>query len=127
QVEGVRGGAAEEGGVQIDHELNLTVGVARRGRDGQTADLVRTAIQSGTAREQAVTVADLHHVVLVSARRHDGAGAAFFPEIQVFLGIEGNHAFAGRAGSGLNAHAIGEGESQKSVRVRLPQVVFGEE
>ena len=86
---------------------------------------MRAAVESRPAGEQSVTVADLHHIVFGAAHRHNGTGAAFFPQIHIVLGVVSDHAFAGRTGSGLDTHAVTKRHREHSVRIGLPQIAFG--
>ena len=127
KIEGIGRGAAEEGRLQIDHELHLSVGIARRGGDGEAAHLVRAAVEPGAAREQPVAVAHLHDVLVGAARGDDGARTAFFPDVEVFLRVEGDDALARRARSRLDADAALQGGRKKTIGVRFAQVVLCEE
>ena len=77
-------------------------------------------IQTRTAGEQTVAIADMAHVLVGAAGRHDGPGAAIFPQIQVMLGIEGHHPLAGGAGGGLDAHAVLQGPGGEAVGIGFP-------
>ena len=125
QESGIAGGAAENGGLQIHNEHNLTVGVAGAGGDGEAAHLVAAAVETGAAGEQTVAIGHLADVLFCAAGGHDGPGAAFLPQVDIGLGVEGHHALSGGAGGGLNAHRLREGNAQKAVGIRLPQIVLG--
>ena len=127
QVGGVGGGAAEDGGAQVHHELELPVGVAAGHGQGQAAHLMAAAVEAGTAGEQAVAVADMAHILVGAAGSDDGPGAAVLPQVDVVLGVEGHHPLAGGARGGLDADAVLQGPGQQAVGVGLPQVVLGEE
>lgn len=86
-----------DGGAQVHHKLELPVRIARGHGQGETAHLMAAPIQTRTAGEQTVAIADMAHVLVGAAGRHDGPGAAIFPQIQVMLGIEGHHPLAGGA------------------------------
>ena len=127
QVGGVGGGAAQDGGFQVHHELELTVGVAGGHGQGQGAHLVGAAVKAGTAGEQAVAVGDVDHVILGAAHSHDGTGAAILPQVHVVLGVVGHHTLAGGAGGGLDADTFAQGLGHEAVGVALPQVILGDE
>ena len=126
QESGVRGGAAEDGGAEVTHELDLPVRVAGGHGQGQAADLVGAAVQTRAAGEEAVAIGDVDHIVLGAAGGHDGAGAAVLPQVYVVLGVEGHHAAAGGAGGGVDADTLGQGLGQQAVGIALPQVGLGD-
>jgi len=88
---------------------------------------VRAAVEPRAAGEEAVTVRDVHDVVLGAAYRGDRARAAVVPGVDVMLCIEGDDALAGRSARGLDAHALGERFAEQAVWVGLAQVVFADE
>ena len=51
QEGGVGGGAAKDGGLQVAHELDLTVCVARRHGQGQASHLVGATVEAGAPGE----------------------------------------------------------------------------
>ena len=123
----VRGGTAQDGGAQVFHELELTVGVAGGHGEGQGAHLVGAAVETGTAGEQTVAVGHVDHVVLGAAGCHDGTGAAVLPQVHVVLGVVGHHALAGGAGGGVDADAFAQGLCHEAVGVALAKVILGDE
>ena len=124
---GIGGGAAEDGGIEVHHELDLAVSVAGGHGKGETADLMGAAVQAGAASEQTVTVADLAHILICTAGGYDRPCAALLPHIDVLLCIEGDDTFSGGAGGGMDADTVFEVGSHKSVGVSLTQVVLGQE
>ena len=127
QVSRVGRGAAEDGGLHVQHELELALGVAGAHGQGQAARFMGAAVQAQAAGEQAVAVADLAHIVGGAAGRHDGPGAAVVPQVHVVLGVIDHHPAAGGAGGGMDAHAILQGHGQQPRGVLVPQIVLGEE
>ena len=83
---------------------------------------MRTAVQARTAGKQAVTVADMDHVVFGASRCHKGARAAFVPQVNVVLGVERNNTAARRAAGGLNADIVPERTGKQTVRVGVAQI-----
>ena len=120
-------GAAQDRCIQVEHELDLAFCIAGRQWKCQAAYLVGTAVETGAAGEEAVTVRDLNDIFVGSACSYDRPGAALFPHVDVFLGIECDNALAGGAGSGLDADAVLEVSPQKSIGIRYAQVFFAEE
>ena len=86
-----------------------------------------SAIEAGTAREEAIAVCDLHDVFVSAACCYDRSCAALLPHVDVFLGIESDNALSGRAGSGLDADALLEVCAEKAVGIGLAEVVFAKE
>ena len=105
-VSGIGRRAAQNGRGEVADEHDLTLGVTRGGRDGQTADLMAAAVESGAAGEQAVAVGYLADILIRAARCDDRTCAAILPQVDIVLGVEGDDALAGRAGGGLDAHAV---------------------
>lgn len=81
---------------------------------------MRAAVEPWPAGEQTVAVRNMHNVILGSARRHDGPGAAFIPQIDIVLGIKGNHPATGRAAGGLNAHRLAQWNGKQPVGISVP-------
>ena len=127
QVSGVGGGAAEDGGTQVHHELDLTLGVTRGHGQGQTAHLVGTAVETCASRKQTVAVSYLANVFLGAAHSHDGPGTAVLPQVHVVLGVEGHDSAAGGTRGGLDADALGLGNCQESGGILVAEVVLGDE
>ena len=125
QILGVAGGAAENGGAQIGHELQLTVGVAGAHGQGQAADLVAAAVKTRAAGEQTIAIGNVHNVFLSAAGGHDGTGAAVFPQVHVVLGVVGHHALAGGAGGGLDADTVLQGLAEKTIGISFSQIRLG--
>ena len=88
QISGIGGGAAQDGGFQVGHKLQLPVGVAGGQGQGQTAHLVGTAVKTGAAGKQTVAVGYLDNIFLVTAGCDDGTGAAILPQVNIVLGDE---------------------------------------
>ena len=120
-------GAAQNRGLQILDEHDLALGIAGGGRDGQAADLMAAAVETGAAGEQAVAVGNLADVLICAAGCDDGAGAAVFPQVDIVLRVEGDDALARRAGGGLNAHAFFLRFAHQAVGIGEAKVVLGEE
>ena len=120
----VGGGAAEDRCAEILHELELTVGVAGGHRKRETADLLRTAVQSHAAREQTVAVAVLQNIVPCSAGSHDRTRTAVAPQRKIVLGIERDHALAGGAACGMDPDTVGQRCGHQPKRIRVAQVVL---
>ena len=85
------------------------------------------AVQSGTACEKTVSVADLYDVFICPAGGYECPGAAFFPEIHIMLGIKRDDAAAGRSGSGLDPYTVLKRFSQKPVGICVTQIIFCKE
>ena len=81
----------------------------------------------GSAREEAVTVADLHHVALRRTRRRKCTCTAVLPHVDVILRIERDDAPSGRAARGMNADAVFQRSRHQPVGIGLPQVVLRQE
>ena len=127
QILRIRRRAAQNGGFQIDHELQLTLGIARRHGQRQTAYLAGTAVQTKAAREQAVAIGYLNDVFSGAAGSNDGARAAVFPQVDVGLRIESNHTTAGGAGGGVDTYAVSQRSTEQTIGIRIAQVGFGQE
>ena len=85
------------------------------------------AVEARAAGEQTVAVGNLTDILIGAAGGDDGPCAAVFPQINVMLGVECHNPLAGGAGGGLNADTVLEGNTDKTVRIGLPQVGLGEE
>ena len=86
-----------------------------------------TAVETGTAGEEAVAVRDLHDVFVSAACCYDRSCAALLPHVDVFLCIESDNALTGCAGSGLDADAVLEISAEKAVGIGFAEVVFAKE
>ena len=85
---------AENGRLQIHHELNLPFCITRGHRQRQTSNLMRTAIQTCSACKQAISIANLADIFICSTYRSDCSCTAILPKVNVMLGIECNHSSA---------------------------------
>ena len=88
---------------------------------------MRTAVETGTAREQTVAVRNLTNIFVGAARRHDRPRRAIIPHVDVLLSVEGDDALAGGARRRLNAHAILQRNRQQSVRICRLEIGFRQE
>ena len=127
QISSIRRGAAQDGGLQVAHELDLPVGIAGGHGKGQGAYFMRAAIEARAAGEQAVAIAHLHHIAFIAASRHNGAGTAVFPQIQVMLGVESHYPTTSGAAGGLDAHCLLQGHSQQAIGIGVAKVGLGKE
>ena len=127
QISCVRGGAAQDGGAQVGHKLQLTVRIAGGHGKGQTTGLVRAAMQTHTAGEQAVAVCDMADILFAATNSGNGAGAAVFPQIHLVLGVECHHSLSGCTGGGVDTDTLIHGLANQATGIGLAQVVLGQE
>src|SRR5207237_2098751 len=67
--------AAKPGGTEILQELQLQAGVSARSGNDRRAEALAPVVQAEPAREEAVAIGHVQHVVRRSAGRRDRAGA----------------------------------------------------
>ena len=79
----VRRRAHQDGGLEVAHDLQLPLGVARRGRDDGDAHPLQPGVHAEAPGGQAVLEADLRHVVRVRAAGHRHPGAQLGPGVEV--------------------------------------------
>ena len=122
QESGVRGGAAEDGGAEVTHELDLSVRVAGGHGQGQAADLVGAAVQARAAGEEAVAIGNLNDVVRAAARGGDAARHQLRPHVHIVLRIAGDDGAAGGAAGALDAHDVVQRRGEQAVGELVAQV-----
>ena len=86
-----------------------------------------SAMESRSAGEKTVAVADLNHIIRGPAGSHDGSCTAVLPEIQIVLCIECNHTTSRGSAGGLDPHTVPGRAGQKSVRICFSQIILGQE
>ena len=124
---GIGGSAADDGGVEILHKLDLTFGVTRGHGKSQTANLMRASVESEAAGEKTVAVSNLTNILVCSACGDDSARTAIFPEVDVVLCVVSNDSLTRRTRGRMNTNAVLKICAEKSVGVSITEVSLGEE
>ena len=124
QICGIRRCAAQNGGTEIHHKLQLTFGIAGRHRQSQAANFMSTAMYTSTAGKQTIAVCNVADILIRAACCYNRARTALFPQINIMLGVERNHASASRAAGGVHPHAILERLCQQTIRILFLQIVL---
>ena len=102
----VRWRTADNGRSQVRHKLQLSLRITGGHRQRQTTHLMGTAVKSRTTGKQTITIADMADILICSAGCHNGSRTALIPDINIFLGIERNHATSCGTAGGLNTNTV---------------------
>ena len=127
QVHGVGRRAAQGGGAEVAHDLELPLGVAAGdGHDG-AAEALGAEVQAEAAGEEAVAEGVLQEVARRHAARGEGAGDQVGPDVEVAARVADGGRVAGRAGAGVHAHDLVARAREHAERVVVAQVDLGGE
>ena len=111
QVHGVGRRAAQGGGAEVAHDLELPLGVAAGdGHDG-AAQALGAEVQAEPAGEEAVAERVLEEVARRHAARGEGPGDQVGPHVEVAARVPDGGRVAGRAGAGVHAHHLSRGRA----------------
>jgi len=83
--------------LEIEQDVELAPGIARRGRDDHHAQALCTIMQAQATGEQAIAIGNMQRVLFSQAGHGQRTRHAFRPEIDVFPGIAHNLLLAGGA------------------------------
>ncbi len=87
QQERIARSSGQHGGLHVDHELQLLLGVARAHGDGHGAEALATRLEADSRSPQAIARRDLHAVLRRDARKLVAARELDGPVVHVLLGI----------------------------------------
>ena len=88
---------------------------------------MRAAVESCTACEKAVAIADLHDIISGGSCSRQSPCTASLPHIDIILCITGNNAPAGRTAGGMNTDAVRERHGKESVGILPAKVLLAQE
>ena len=125
--QGIRGGAGEQGGAEVAHDVQLAAGIAGRNRDHVGTDAAHAVMHTKTAGKHAVTEGILYRIALFATGHGQGAGHDFRPQVDIVLRVGADHRRAGGAGGGVDFDQIFTRTGEKPVRVGFAQFVLGGE
>ena len=94
---------AQDIGLEVPHELDLALGIARRAGNDHAACGFAAHMRAQTAREQAVAIRDLDGGMRAAAKHRNAAREAVAPVGQVVLRIADNGRLARGAGGCMQA------------------------
>ena len=123
-VHSIRRRATQDGGSHGAQDANLTLGIARRCRNGGTTCGNTAVMSAQAAREKAVAVAYLHDIVLVAFAQLNAARKTFAPELQVVVGISAHRSNARGARGHMDFLHVRKWHRQHAVRIRIAQVLL---
>ena len=125
--QGVGRGADQGGGLEVLHDLDLPLGVARGDRDDRGTDQLGAVVQAEAAGEQAVAEGDLDDVVFGDAGGGDHPGHQVGPGLDVVAGVADHGGLARGAGRGMHPHHVAQGHGEQAVGVVVAQVLLDRE
>ena len=127
QVHGVGRRAAQGGGAEVAHDLELPLGVAAGdGHDG-AAQALGAEVQAEPAGEEAVAEGVLEEVARRHAARGEGPGDQVGPDVEVAARVPDGGRVAGGPGAGVHAHDVLARAREHAERVVVAQVDLGGE
>jgi hypothetical protein len=127
QIEQVRRRHHDDVRLEVGDQLHLLLGLAAGHRDHRAAQTLGAVVGAETAGEQAVTVADMHHVAASAAGGVDRARHQRRPHVDIVLRVADNRRLSGRARRCMHAHDLVARHGKHLERVVLAQVVLGRE
>ena len=84
-------------------------------------------MEAEPAREEAVAVRDVEHVLRRAARCGDRAGADVGEDVDVAARVGDDRRLAARARGGVDTHSFFQGRLQQAERIRVAQLRLGRE
>ena len=123
----VAGGDHDDVGLEILNQLHLTLGLAAPKRHHRESQFFCAIVRTHAACEQAVAVADVHHVTRSGTPSANAAGHHSGPGIDVLERIAHHSGFAGGATRCMNAGTTFTRHSKHAKRVAVAQIRFGGE
>ncbi len=126
-MHGIARRAAEDGRAHLAHDPDLALGVA--GRDGyrRASCCLGTIVGTEAAREEAIAIGNLRHIVRSAVGIPDATGEALSPEVQVMLCIGADGRYTGRAGGDMDLAHFGKRHGKHAIRIGIPQVLLRNE
>ena len=106
EEQGIGGRGAEDGGLHVDHHLELFVGVAGAHGDGHGAEFLRTGLETDAGGPETVAGRDVDAVFARDAGGLVAAGEHGGPVIDVFAGVGDDDRKAGGARGGVDADDV---------------------
>ena len=110
-------GAAQHGGLQVQHELALQIDVPRTGREGHGAHFFTGGLEADPGRPDTVADRDLDPILF----RHTGhavtPGKEVRPVVDIFLRITEVFTFPGCSAAGVNADDFLERDAPQWKRI----------
>ena len=120
----VGGCGAEDGGLHVDHHLELFVGVAGTHRDAHGAEFFRTGLEADAGGPETVTGSDVDAVLVRDAGHLVAAGEHGGPVIDVFASVGDDDRKAGGARGRVDADDLLFRSRHESEGVGVPKVRF---
>ncbi len=121
-VQEVGGRAGDGSRAQVLHQLDLPLRVAcAHGQHGCT-DALCAVVQAQAAREKAIAVAHLHHIVTVKANGGQGSSQRLGPGLDIALGVADHGGLSCGAAGYVVAHHLALGGAEHACGVVVPQV-----
>ena len=120
-------GAAEHGGLQIDHHFQLFFRIAGAHGDSHSAEAFYAGLKARAGCPETVAGGDLDAVALGETGYRKAAGKHIGPVVDILLGVGDDDGLAGRAGGGMDAHHLFVGHALHAQGIVFPQLAFGGE
>ena len=111
--------AAQNGRLEICHELNLSVRIAGRHRQCQGSQHMGTAVETCSTGKESETVRDMYHIFLRCACSDERTRTALIPKANIILCVKCNDASACRSRRRLNSYTVFKRTCHKAVRICL--------
>ena len=127
QVHGVGRRAAQGGGAEVAHDLELPLGVAAGDGHHGAAEALGAEVQAEPAGEEAVAEGVLQEVARRHAAGGEGPGDQVGPHVEVAARVPDGGRVAGRAGAGVDAHHLVARPREHAERVVVAEVDLGGE
>ena len=123
----VAGRDHDDVGLEVLDQLDLALGLAATERHHGQAQPLGAVVRAQPAGEQAVAVADVHHVTRPRTGGADAARHGVGPDVDVLLRVADHGRLAGGAAAGVDAHDLLARHGEDAEGVAVAQILLGGE
>jgi hypothetical protein len=124
-VERITRCACQNGGAEVPHKLQLSLGIPAPDGNGVAADGVGTVMDTQTPGKHSISIPVLHNVAFFGSGHHQAPGHHLGPDIHVVPCVSIHHRGAGGSRGGVNLDDIVMIGGQEPVRVGVAKIVLG--
>ena len=123
----VAGRDHDDVGLKVLNQLHLPLGLTAAKRHDGEAELFGAIVRAQAAGEQAIAVADVHHIARFGAAGPDAARHHGGPGVDVARRVAHHGGLAGGAAGGMDARALLPWHGKHAKRVTVAQIELGGE
>ena len=124
QIQRIGRRASQPLSAKIMHQLNLFLRIATTHRNYRPADILDSGMCSQASCKQAITVWNLHRIILGQTISGQTSCHHFSPDRQIFPGITDNNRLSRRSGRSVQPDNLRHRHGHQPERIIVPQVLF---